>query len=148
MGLDRGGFDENLFESEVGEPGFVHVVFVVEGDGDLVDDLVAPAFADRRFHQLGLVAVDVVVGQDLPDGSDAGCDGGFVVGGGVLTEQVLQHVGGHDGVALDRLDEVLANDHPGEVFVDLAVQRRLHGCCDRGRIVGGDLVDVVDFTHH
>ena len=122
MGLDGGGLDEHALDAEVGELGLVDVVLVVEGDGDLVDDLVAPALADRRLHQLGLVPVDVVVGEDLADGVDAGLDGGFVVGGGVLAEQVLQHVRRHDRVALDGLDQVLADDDAREVLVDLLVE--------------------------
>lgn len=48
--------------------------------------------------------MNVVISQDLADCVDARLDGGFVVGGGVLTKQVLQHVRGHDSVTLDRLD--------------------------------------------
>ena len=66
--------------------------------------------------------MDVVVGEDLADGVDARLDGGLVVGGRVLAEQVLQHVGRHDGVALDGLDQVLAHDDTGEELVDLAVE--------------------------
>jgi len=44
-----------------------------------VDDPVATALLDRRLGQLGLAAVDVVLGEDLADGFDAGLDGSFVV---------------------------------------------------------------------
>ena len=146
MGVDRGRLDEHLLDAEVGELGLVDVVLVVESDGDLVDDLVATALADRRLHQLGLVPVDVVVGEDLADRADAGLDRGFVVGGGVLAEQVLQDVRRHDRVALDGLDQVLAHDDAGEVLVDLLVEggllRRLVG-----RLLGGDSFREVVVDH-
>ena len=110
VGLDRRRARRAPLDAEVGELGLVDVVLLVEGDGDLVDDPVAPALADRRLDQLGLVPVHVVVGEDLAHRVDAGLDGGLVVGGGVLAEQVLQHVRRHDGVALDGLDQVLADD--------------------------------------
>ena len=114
MGLDGRRLDEDLLDAEVGELGLVDVVLVVERDRDLVDDLVAALLADGRLDQLGLVPVDVVVGEDLANGVDAGLDGRLVVGGGVLAEQVLQDVRRHDRVALDGLDQVLAHDHAGE----------------------------------
>ena len=120
-----GGLDEHALDAEVGELGLVDVGLVVERGRDLVDDPVPPALADRGLHQLGLVPVDVVVGEDLAHGVDARLDGGLVVGGRVLAEQVLQHVGRHDGVALDGLDQVLAHDDAREEPVDLAVQLAL-----------------------
>ena len=146
MGVDGGRLDDHSLDAEVGELGLVPVVLVVERDGDLVDDLVATALADRRLHQLGLVPVDVVVGEDLADRSDAGLDGGFVVGGGVLAEQVLQDVRRHDRVALDGLDQVLADHQAGEVLVDLLVER---GLLRRlvGRLLGGDSFGEVVVDH-
>ena len=123
-----GGLDDHLLDAEVGELGLVDVVLVVEGDGDLVDDPVPAALLDGRLDQLGLVAVDVVLGEDLPHGVDAGLDGGLVVGRGVLAEEVLQDVRRHDGVALDGLDQVLADDDAGEEQVDLVVEVALLRC--------------------
>ena len=117
-----GELDDHALDAEVGELGLVDVGLLVEGDGDLVDDPVATALLDRRLDQLGLVPVDVVLGEDLAHRVDAGLDGGFVVGGGVLAEQVLQDVRRHDGVALDGLDQVLADDDAGEELVDLVVE--------------------------
>ena len=117
-----GGLDDHALDAEVGELGLVDVGLLVEGDGDLVDDPVPTALLDRRLDQLGLVAVHVVLGEDLAHGVDAGLDGGFVVRRRVLPEQVLQDVRRHDGVALDGLDQVLADDDAGEEQVDLEVE--------------------------
>ena len=122
VGLDDRRVDDDALDAEVGELGLVDVGLLVECDRDLVDDPVAPAFLDLRLDQLGLAAVDVVLGEDLADGVDAGLDGGFVVRGGVLAQQVLQDVGRHDGVALDGLDQILANDNATEKEVDLVVE--------------------------
>ena len=62
----------------------------------------------------GFVAVDIMLAQDLLDRLDAGLDGGLIAGGAVLAQQVFQHVGGHDGVALDRLDQILADNESRE----------------------------------
>ena len=69
-----------------------------------------------------LVAVDVMAGQDLAHGRDTALDGFLVVGRAVLSQQVLEHVGRHYGVALHGLDQVLPNHPPGEVFIDLVVK--------------------------
>jgi len=53
---------------------------------------------------------------------DAGLNGFLVAAGAILAEQIFQHVGRHDGVALDRLDEVFAHDESGEVSVDFLVE--------------------------
>ncbi len=92
--------------------------------------------------------MDVVVGKDLPDGVDARLDGGFVIGGGVLTEQILQDVRRHDRVALDRLDQVLAYDDAGEMLVDLAVERRRCRRRFRSPVLHGLLAQLTDFAHH
>jgi hypothetical protein len=85
---------------------------------------------------------------------DAGLDGRLVVGRCVLAKEVLQDVGGHDRVALDGLDEVLAHDEAGKVLVDLLVELRLLGSlvCRLpldGAVeeVGGDHVEIGLFSH-
>jgi len=122
VGLDGGGVDEDLLDAQVAEFRLVGVGLVVEGDADAVDDLVAPPLPDGGADQARLVAVDVVLAQDLLDRVDAALDARLVVGGAVLAEQVLQDIGGHDGVALDGLDQVLAHHQAGEVLIDLIVE--------------------------
>lgn len=82
----------------------------VKADGDLVDDAVLPRFTDARLDELGISAVDVVLGEDATDALDALDNGRFARGRAVLSEQELEHVGGHDRVALDLPDQVLADD--------------------------------------
>lgn len=114
MRLDSGGLDEHALDAEVGELRLVDVVLLVERDRDPVDDAVSAALPDRGLHQLGLVPVHVVVGENLAHCVDPSLDRRLVVGCGVLAEQVLQHVRGHDRVALDRLHEVLRTTTPGK----------------------------------
>jgi len=85
---------------------------VIEVDADLVDDLVPPLFPDIGPDQAGLVAMDVMLAKDLLDGVDPGLNGGLVMGGAVLPQQVFEHVGGDDGIAFDGLDEVLSDHEP------------------------------------
>jgi hypothetical protein len=59
--------DRHLLEAEVGELHLVEAALVVELHSELVDHLVAAALFDRGLHQLRLVAVHVVLGEDAPD---------------------------------------------------------------------------------
>ena len=70
----------------------------------------------------GLVAMHIVLAQDLLDRLDAGLDGRLIAGGAILSQQVFQHIGGNDGVALDRLDQILADNESREVCVDFLVK--------------------------
>ena len=42
MGFDRPAINRNLLDAKVLKDGFVAVRFFIQGDADLVDDLVAP----------------------------------------------------------------------------------------------------------
>ena len=122
MGLDRARVDQHLLDAKVGEFRLIDIRLVVQRHADLVDDLVAPLLLDVGADQPRLVAMDIMLAQDLLDRLDAGLDGRLVAGGAILAQQIFQHVGGHDGVALDRLDEVLADHQAREVAVDFPVQ--------------------------
>ena len=111
-------------DAQVGELGLIDVQPLIEGDGDLVNDAVATLLPDVRLDESILPPVHIVVPEDGSDLLDAGTDSGVIVRGRVLAQQVLQDVGGDDGVALDGLDEVLADDDAGEGRCDLAVQGR------------------------
>ena len=87
--------------------------------------------------------MDVVVGEDLADALDAGLDRRLVIGCGVLAEEVLQDERGHDRVALDGLDQVLAHDRAAEDVVDLLVEGRLHRRTRRSWRLGDTLWKVV-----
>jgi hypothetical protein len=43
-------------------------------------------------------------------------DAGFIGSGAVLAQQIFEHVGGNDGVALDLFDQVFAHDKAGKVL--------------------------------
>ena len=122
MLLDGARVDKNLLDSQIRKLGFVDILLVVQINTDLVDDLVAPFFLDVRSDQACLVTVHVMLAQDLPDRFDAGLNGRLVVGGAILAQQVFEDVGGNDGIALDGLDEILADDKTGEMGVDFLVQ--------------------------
>jgi hypothetical protein len=63
-----------------------------------------------------------MLGKNLFDRLDTGLDGRLIAGCAVLSQQIFQHVGGNDGVALDRLDEILADNESREVCVDFLVK--------------------------
>ena len=63
-----------------------------------------------------------MLAQDLPDRFDAGLNGRLVVGGTILAQQVFEDVGGNDCIALDGLDEILADDKTGEMGVNFLVK--------------------------
>jgi len=69
------------------------------------------------------VAMNVVLSKDFLHSLDARLDRGFVIGGAVLTKQVLEHVSRDDRVAFDGLHEVLADYKSREKLVNLLVQR-------------------------
>ena len=71
MFLDRVRRDDDLLDAQVRERRLVHVVLVVQGDADLIDDLVPPFFADQRADKAGFVAMDIMLGQDAFDRLDA-----------------------------------------------------------------------------
>ena len=79
---------------------------------------------DNRAGESRLVAIDVVLAQDVTYRLNAGLNRRLVVGGTVLTEQVLQNVRRDNGVALDGLHKVLANHRTGEILIDFLVERR------------------------
>ena len=114
----------------------------VERNGELVDHLVAAPIFDRGFHQLRLVPVHVVLGQDAAYGFEAVFDLIGVVGGAVLAEQVLEHVGGHHRVLLELGGEVFAHHQAREVLKDLLIQGAVGG---RGADAHGlsEVVEVV-----
>lgn len=93
----------------------------------------ASTFPDPGLHEPVLAAVHVVVTQHIAHLLDPGSDGGLVVGRGVLGQQVLEDVDGDDGVALDLLDEILADDGAGEELCDLLIE------CRANRLSGGML---------
>ena len=144
----RVGTDLDAGDAEVGELGLVDVLALIERDGDLVDDAVPPLLTDAGLDQPVLTAVDVVVAEDGAHLFDAGANGRLVIGGRVLPQEVLQHVGGHDGIALNGLDEVFSDDDAGEGGCDLTVQlrRRVGGraltgawCLHRSGLMSGQL---------
>ena len=137
VALDEVNVDRNLLEPEVGELHLVEAALFVELHGELVDHLVGAALLDRGFHQFRLVAVHVVLGEDPPHRLQAFADQAWIVSGAVLTEQVLEHVGGHHRVLLELGGEVLAHHQPREVLQDLLIQGA-GGCrgCAGGH--GGD----------
>jgi hypothetical protein len=122
MAFDRVGIDQHLLDAQVGECRLVHIAPVVERHAHFVDHLVAAPLADSGAHQASLAAMHVVLAQDFPHRLHAGLNAGFIGGSAVLAQQILQHVGRHDGVATHQLDQVLAYDQAGEVLIDFLIE--------------------------
>ena len=112
--LDELRADVGPPDVEVHEGGLVDVALLVQGDGDLVDDLVAAPLADQRLDLLPLVRADVVIGQNLLDLLEPLGDAGLVAGWAVAAEQVFEDEGGHVRPLLDDLGEVLADHLAGK----------------------------------
>ena len=113
--------DLNAADSQIRERRQVHIAPLVERHGDPVDDLVRALLPDLRLNEFGLVTVDVVAVDNVTHLLDAAPDEVLVVGRAVLAEEILQHVGGHYGVVLHQLGQVLAHDLPLEVVDDLSL---------------------------
>ena len=69
-----------------------------------------PGFVDAGLDELGISAVDVVLGEDTTDALDALDNGRLARGRTVLREQEFEYVGGDYRVALHLADQVLADD--------------------------------------
>ena len=115
--------DQDLLDAEVGEGGIVGICLVVQRDRDLVDDLVATLLPYVRADESRLVPMDVMPTQDVFDRLDARLNRRLVVGRAILAQKVLKDVGGNDGIPLDRLHQVLADNQPRKMLVDLVVKR-------------------------
>ena len=137
MAFDRVGIHDHLLNAQVAKGGFVNIPLVVQGHADLVDNLVAAPLADHGAHQSRFVAVHIMLAQDFLHCLDTGQDAGLVGRGAVLPQQVFEHIGGDDGVALDQLHQVFAYDQTGELGVNLFIQRRhfrYHGSLPKNKI--------------
>jgi hypothetical protein len=78
MGLHRPGVDEDLLDPEIGESRLVGVLVGVQVDADLVDDLPSALFPDVRPDQARLIAMDIVLAQDILDGLNPRLDRGLI----------------------------------------------------------------------
>ena len=113
---------EDLFDTQVFKAGLIGINLVVQIDCNLVDDLVASLLLDIGAHQCGLISMHVVLCQDLLYGIDPCLNGRLITGGTVLPQQVLQYIGRDDSITLDRLDEILADNQPREMCINLLVK--------------------------
>ena len=92
-------------------------VLVVVGqvaDLHLVDERVLALVLDHRLDLVRLVGPDEVRGDRGVDDPQPGVDGGGIVGGAILPEQVFQDEDRDVRTDLDLADEILADHLPGE----------------------------------
>ena len=102
--------DVDVLVPEVDQLGPVLVVVGEVADLHLVDEGVLALVLDQRLGLVRLVGPDEVRGDRGVDHPQPGVDGGGVVGGAILAEQVLQDEDRHVGPDLHLADEILA-DH-------------------------------------
>ena len=69
-----------------------------------------------------MIPVDVMLCQDLFNGFDTGFYGGLIAGSAVLSQQIFQYVRGNDGITLDGLHKILADNESLEVCIDFLVK--------------------------
>jgi hypothetical protein len=70
---------------------------------------------------VGFVGPDEVIGYGTVDHAQADLDGGGIVGGAVLADEVLEDVNGDVRPHFDLAHEVLSDDLPSEDVVDFSV---------------------------
>ena len=61
--------------------------------------------------------MDVMLAQDLFDRLDSHLDGRFITARTILSQQILEHIGGDNGIPLHRLDEILTNHETRKVSI-------------------------------
>ncbi len=123
MLLDRVRINQHSANTQIGKGRFIYVAFVVQTDADLVDDFVTSALTDVRAYQSGFAAMHIMLTENVLDRLDARLDGCLIVCRTVLAEQILQHIGGDNGIAFDRFDQVLANHQSGKHLVYFGIKR-------------------------
>jgi hypothetical protein len=124
----------NAPHTEVGEQRFVNIPPLVEGNGDLINDLQTTAFSDDGFDLLRLIWTHVVLGQDAFYRLQTLLDDFLIVGSAVCAQEVLQHVHGHIGAFLDQLGQVFAYHSPGKMLIQQVVKARIDGRCLRNHL--------------
>ena len=94
-------------QAEVGKGGVVLVAPLVEGDGHLVYHPVLAVFADDAFYAFRFRTVHIIVPDYLLDFLQSIVDDFLVIAGAILSQQILQHVGGHRQSAFHEESQVL-----------------------------------------
>ncbi len=125
--LHRIRLHHHSLDAQIGELGLINSSAIVESHGNLVDDPMMPFLLDKGLHQPCLVPMNVMLAQNFPHRLHPGSDARLVMGGAILPQKILQHVGGHHRIALHDLHQVLPNHQPLEMGIDLGIQRRHSG---------------------
>ena len=122
MRLHRAAIYSDLFDAEVVKGCLVAIRLFVQGNTDLINNLMTPFFLNRRLDQSCLAADHIVLTQNIFDGLNTSLNGSLIICRTVLAQEVLQHVGRNDRVALNRFDEILADHVPREMLIDFGVE--------------------------
>ena len=81
-----------------------------------------PLLLDGGLHQLSLIPVHIVLGENLLNGFEPSLDHLAVIGGTMLPQQVFKHVGRDDRVLLQSVRQVLSYHQTWKVQEDLLIQ--------------------------
>ena len=99
--------DGHSRQTEIGKGGVVLIAPLVESDGHLVYHPVLAMFADDAFDAFRLRTMHIVVPDHLLDFLQSVVDDFFIIAGAILSQQILQHVGGHRQSAFHEESQVL-----------------------------------------
>jgi len=112
----------DLSYAQVGETGFIAILFFIKTGLHLVDELVFAFFPNPQFDQLCLIPMHIMPAEDLPYRFQATFNRLFIIRGTVLSQQVFQHIRGHDSIAFEQHRQVLADDLSGKMLIYFFVQ--------------------------
>ena len=99
--------DGHSRQAEIGKGGVVLVAPLIEGDGHLVYHPMLAVLADDAFDAFRLRTMHVIVPDYLLDFFQSVVDDFLVITGAILSQQILQHVGGHRQPAFHEESQVL-----------------------------------------
>ena len=123
IGLYKAWIDNDLADAEIGERCLIQVGFVIKHHLHTVDNPMAPFLAAFRLDKIGFLAMHIVVCKNGTHSIHTRLDTGLVGVRGICAEQELEHIRGHQCIALDLVHQILADGDPGEHISDLSVQR-------------------------
>src|ERR1019366_8790918 len=111
----------DIFGAKVCEQRFIGIATLIQVNCNLVDNLVAAAFANFRLYFFGFIRTDVIFGQNALNSLKSVANGRLVVRRAIHSQQILQDIDRNVRALLDELGQVLTDDLPREVRIQQRV---------------------------
>lgn len=119
--------DMEILVAEVDALGPVFVILGNVADLDLVNEGVPLLFLDQGLRLVGLLGPDEIVRERAVYDPQSGVNGGRVIRGAILAEQVFQDEHGHIGADFDFSHQVFADNLAREDLRSFQVECVVHG---------------------